>query len=86
MIVFVALLCAQPDFQSLRVRQLKEILQERGQKCDGCLEKQEYVDRCLQSICRQRLCVSCGGLGRPQSERTVYVTVYLPYTSIKVLS
>ena len=49
MIVFVALFCAQPDFQSLRVRQLKEILQERGQKCDGCLEKQEYVDRCVET-------------------------------------
>ena len=49
MIVFVGLLCAQPDFQSLRVRQLKEILQERGQKCDGCLEKQEYVDRCVET-------------------------------------
>ena len=54
MIVFVALLCAQPDFQSLRVRQLKEILQERGQKCDGCLEKQEYV-KVVFYLCSSRV-------------------------------
>ena len=49
MLVFLPLVYAQPDFQSLRVRQLKEILQERGQKCDGCLEKQEFVDRCAET-------------------------------------
>ena len=48
-ILVAGLLCAQPDFKSLRVRQLKAILKERDQACDGCPEKHEFVDRCVET-------------------------------------
>ena len=38
--------CQQPDFSSMRVKELKSILWDRGQACPGCLEKQEFVHRC----------------------------------------
>lgn len=47
--VLVALLAVQPDFGSMRVKQLKAVLTERGVTCEGCLEKQEFVDRCVET-------------------------------------
>lgn len=36
---------ADMDVSKLRVKQLKQILMERGLTCDGCLEKGDYVRR-----------------------------------------
>ena len=33
------------DFTKLKVGQLKELLNARGVSCDGCLEKQDYIDK-----------------------------------------
>jgi hypothetical protein len=33
------------DLSKLRVKQLKQILSERGVECKGCLEKEEYIKR-----------------------------------------
>ena len=38
---------AQVDCGSMGVPQLKAVLTERGVTCKGCLEKQEFVDRCM---------------------------------------
>jgi hypothetical protein len=40
---------ATVDYNSLRVKQLKEILDQRGVKCSGCTEKSEFVKRCLET-------------------------------------
>lgn len=37
------------DYNKLRVKQLKEILSERGEKCTGCTEKADYVKRCIET-------------------------------------
>lgn len=33
------------DISKLRVKQLKQILSERGVECKGCVEKEEFVQR-----------------------------------------
>jgi hypothetical protein len=33
------------DLSKLRVKQLKQILAERGVECKGCVEKEEFVKR-----------------------------------------
>jgi len=35
----------QKDIQKLRVKQLKQILADRGVECKGCVEKEEFVKR-----------------------------------------
>ena len=35
--------------QSLRVKQLKQILQGRGVDCQGCIEKKEFVQRVIET-------------------------------------
>ena len=37
------------DYNSMRVKQLKSILRERGVSCDNCLEKKEFVKRCKET-------------------------------------
>ncbi|CAM9667530.1 unnamed protein product, partial [Phaeothamnion confervicola] len=37
------------DYNKLRVKQLKAILQDRNVQCVGCIEKPDYVKRCLQT-------------------------------------
>jgi hypothetical protein len=37
------------DYNSLRVKQLKEILDQRGVKCSGCTEKAEFVNKCIET-------------------------------------
>ena len=37
------------DVTKLRVKQLKAILGDRGVACDGCLEKEDYVKRVLET-------------------------------------
>ena len=37
------------DVTKLRVKQLKSILADRGVECDGCLEKQDFVKRVLET-------------------------------------
>ena len=37
------------DYGKLRVKQLKSILNERGVKCVGCLEKSDYVKKCKET-------------------------------------
>lgn len=34
---------ASTDFNSMKVSQLKQILQDRGASCRQCVEKQDYV-------------------------------------------
>ena len=34
---------ASTDFSSMKVSQLKQILQDRGSSCRQCVEKQDYV-------------------------------------------
>jgi hypothetical protein len=34
------------DYGKMRVKQLKEILNQRGAQCQGCSEKSEFVKRC----------------------------------------
>lgn len=41
---------SKTDITKLRVRQLKKILSERGLKCDGCLEKGDYVRKVREAI------------------------------------
>jgi hypothetical protein len=33
----------------LRVKQLKEILAERGVNCDGCIEKEDFVKKVMET-------------------------------------
>lgn len=37
------------DVSKLRVKQLKEILAERGVECDGCIEKEDFVKRVMET-------------------------------------
>lgn len=37
------------DIKKLRVKQLKRILNDRGVECEGCLEKEDYVKRVLET-------------------------------------
>ena len=37
------------DVTKLRVKQLKSILADRGVTCDGCLEKEDYVKRVMDT-------------------------------------
>ncbi|KAG5178299.1 armet protein [Tribonema minus] len=37
------------DYNTLRVKALKSILAERGARCDGCIEKSDYVKRCKET-------------------------------------
>lgn len=40
---------ATVDYNKLRVKQLQEILNNRGVKCSGCNEKSEFVKKCLET-------------------------------------
>merc|ERR1719464_572632 len=35
------------DLNKLRVKQLKQILSQRGVECKGCLEKEEFIQKVL---------------------------------------
>jgi hypothetical protein len=37
------------DYGKLRVKQLKEILNNRGVKCVGCTEKPDFVKKCQET-------------------------------------
>ena len=37
------------DYNSMRVKQLKTILDQRGVKCSGCTEKPEFVKKCQET-------------------------------------
>lgn len=37
------------DFKKMRVKQLKQILADRGVECKGCSEKDEFVKRVLDT-------------------------------------
>lgn len=37
------------DYNALRVKQLKEILSNRGVQCTGCTEKPEFVKKCQET-------------------------------------
>ena len=37
------------DYNSLKVKQLKEILNQRNVKCTGCSEKAEFVKKCQET-------------------------------------
>ena len=37
------------DYTTLNIRDLKKILADRGQQCSGCLEKSEFVKKCLET-------------------------------------
>lgn len=34
------------DYSKLRVKELKNILAERGVECTGCIEKDDFVKKC----------------------------------------
>ena len=34
------------DYNALKVKDLKKILADRGVMCDGCVEKQDFVNKC----------------------------------------
>merc|ERR1719502_733987 len=40
---------SKEDVTKLRVKQLKSILADRGVTCDGCLEKEDYVKRVMET-------------------------------------
>lgn len=40
---------ANTDYSKLRVKQLKNILSDRGTNCPNCVEKSEYVKRCKET-------------------------------------
>ncbi len=37
------------DYTTLNIRDLKKILADRGQQCAGCLEKSEFVKKCIET-------------------------------------
>ena len=37
------------DYNSMRVKQLKTLLDQRGVRCSGCTEKSEFVKRCQET-------------------------------------
>ena len=37
------------DYAKLRVKALKTILRERGVKCEGCLEKSDFIKRAKET-------------------------------------
>eukprot|EP00948_MAST-09A_sp_MAST-9A-sp1_P001810 g1810.t1 len=37
------------DYSKMRVKQLKQVLRERGVMCRGCLEKRDFVKRCEET-------------------------------------
>lgn len=37
------------DYNKLKVKQLKEILDNRGVKCTGCTEKPDFVKKCQET-------------------------------------
>ena len=37
------------DYNSLKVKQLKELLTQRGVKCSGCTEKADFVKKCSET-------------------------------------
>ena len=37
------------DYNKLKVKDLKKILDQRGVKCSGCTEKTEFVNKCLET-------------------------------------
>lgn len=37
------------DYNSMKVKQLKTLLDQRGVRCSGCTEKSEFVKRCQET-------------------------------------
>lgn len=37
------------DYNKLRVKELKTLLDQRGVKCTGCTEKADYVKKCQET-------------------------------------
>ena len=37
------------DYNSMRVKQLKTLLDQRGVRCSGCTEKSEFIKRCQET-------------------------------------
>ena len=37
------------DYNSMRVKQLKTLLDQRGVRCSGCTEKSDYVKKCQET-------------------------------------
>jgi len=37
------------DYNSMKVKDLKKILSERGVDCKGCSEKAEFVKKCMET-------------------------------------
>mmetsp|Transcript_22498 Transcript_22498/g.60870 ORF Transcript_22498/g.60870 Transcript_22498/m.60870 type:complete len:133 (-) Transcript_22498:257-655(-) len=40
----------EDECRKLRTKALREFLWRKGQKCQGCAEKEDYVDLCSQSL------------------------------------
>eukprot|EP01052_Picozoa_sp_SAG31_P020201 SAG31_NODE_1509_length_8062_cov_6.974884_4_plen_120_part_00 len=41
---------ADTDFSKLKMKALKKLLKDRGEKCEGCTDKSEFVARCAKRI------------------------------------
>jgi hypothetical protein len=37
------------DYNSMKVKDLKAILEQRGAKCTGCTEKADFVKKCQET-------------------------------------
>lgn len=37
------------DYNAMRVKQLKTLLDQRGVRCSGCTEKSEFVKKCQET-------------------------------------
>ena len=47
MSVRVASLCVLAQLKKKRVKELKGILNDRGVKCEGCLEKDDFIKKIM---------------------------------------
>jgi hypothetical protein len=42
------------DYNALKVKDLKKILADRGVQCEGCVEKVDFVNRCIATESLER--------------------------------
>ena len=42
--------CAPDDLDSMKVKDIKSLLEERGVKCNGCTEKADFVQKARESM------------------------------------
>lgn len=55
LLLFVLVVFAQgdvtpPNFHTMKIKELKGFLKDRGVQCEGCVEKSDFVKKCLDSV------------------------------------